>query len=115
MDISHNGEKICEAEKRDSNLEVRVLKSKFNYEESFKFYEGIAQIVEEAFKENQNLEITVDLHQVVFVDSTCMGILVRIHQLAEKKGGGLVLRNVNSTIMHLLNMTRLSEIFKFRT
>lgn len=114
MDISHNGEKICEIERQDSSLEVRVVKSKFNYEESFKFYEGIAAIVEEAFKEENKIEITIDLHQVVFVDSTCMGILVRIHQLAERKGGGLVLRNVNSTIMHLLNMTRLSEIFKFR-
>ncbi|PKK89213.1 MAG: hypothetical protein CVV64_15510 [Candidatus Wallbacteria bacterium HGW-Wallbacteria-1] len=112
MEIKYSQELLCTAVEEDDRVKVVVMKPKFNYEETFCFYEKVSEFLESLPEAPR--PVLIDLTSVIYVDSTCMGILVRLYQKAAETGGHVVLAGVSPTIMHLLNMTRLSELFKFQ-
>ena len=62
-----------------------------------------------AFEEHGISRVVIDLSGLTFADSTALGTLVRINELAGEHGGRLVLERVPSRIRSLLNMTGLDQ------
>ena len=62
-----------------------------------------------AFEEHGITRVVIDLSELTFADSTALGTLVRINELAGQHGGQLVLDRVPPRIRSLLNMTGLDQ------
>lgn len=58
-----------------------------------------------------NNRIILNLGEVVYVDSSGVGELVKAHATIRNKGGVLKLANLNQRVHDLLQMTRLSSVF----
>ncbi len=58
-----------------------------------------------------NTNIVLNLGEVVYVDSSGVGELVKAHTTIRTKGGVLKLTNLNKRVHELLQMTRLSSVF----
>jgi anti-sigma B factor antagonist len=58
-----------------------------------------------------NNHIILNLGEVVYVDSSGVGELVKAHATIRNKGGVLKLANLNQRVHDLLQMTRLSSVF----
>lgn len=54
--------------------------------------------------------ISIDMAELDFVDSSGLSVLISTLKTARRDGGDLVLLNVNPRIMALLELTRLNEI-----
>jgi len=54
--------------------------------------------------------ISIDMSELDFVDSSGLSVLISTLKHARNAGGDLVLLNVNARIMALLELTRLNEI-----
>jgi anti-sigma B factor antagonist len=61
--------------------------------------------------EKGNNNIVLNLGEVVYVDSSGIGELVKAHATIRNKGGVLKLTNLNKRVHDLLQMTRLSSVF----
>jgi anti-sigma B factor antagonist len=61
--------------------------------------------------EKGNKKIVLNLGEVVYVDSSGVGELVKAHATIRNKGGVLKLANLNKRVHDLLQMTRLSNVF----
>lgn len=59
--------------------------------------------------ENGNLR--VDMSSVEFVDSSGLGALVQLHNLATDRGNRLELHGVPERVQRLLEITKLTELF----
>jgi anti-sigma B factor antagonist len=56
--------------------------------------------------------VIVDLHQVSFIDSSGLGVLVgALRQLREQGGSGLVLRGMQESVRRLFDITGLATVF----
>ncbi len=58
-----------------------------------------------------NTSIVLNLGEVVYVDSSGVGELVKAHATIRSRGGVLKLTNLNKRVHDLLQMTRLSSVF----
>ncbi|MGA8538388.1 MAG: STAS domain-containing protein [Terriglobales bacterium] len=58
-----------------------------------------------------NSNIVLNLGEVVYIDSSGIGELVKAHTTIRNKGGRLKLANLNKRVHDLLEMTRLSSVF----
>ncbi|MGA9811306.1 MAG: STAS domain-containing protein, partial [Terriglobales bacterium] len=58
-----------------------------------------------------NTNIVLNLGEVVYVDSSGVGELVKAHTTIRTKGGVLKLTNLNQRVHDLLQMTRLTSVF----
>jgi anti-sigma B factor antagonist len=58
-----------------------------------------------------NSDIVLNLGEVVYIDSSGIGELVKAHTTIRNKGGRLKLANLNKRVHDLLEMTRLSSVF----
>ncbi len=61
--------------------------------------------------EKGNKRIVLNLGEVVYIDSSGVGELVKTHTTIRNKGGQLKLANLNRRVHDLLQMTRLSTVF----
>lgn len=55
-------------------------------------------------------QIVVDLHEVSFLDSQGLAVILYAHQRQRSAGGRLVLRNLNENTYRLLHVTNLSSV-----
>lgn len=63
-----------------------------------------------ALVETGNELVTIDMAAVGFVDSSGLGALVAVHQLAVARGSHVVVRDVPSRVRQLLTLTRLDDL-----
>ncbi|MDJ0733506.1 MAG: anti-sigma factor antagonist [Nostocaceae cyanobacterium] len=56
-------------------------------------------------------QIIIDFNQTTFMDSSGLGALVSNYKLTQEKGIELILRNVTSQVMAVLNLTELDGVF----
>jgi anti-sigma B factor antagonist len=63
-----------------------------------------------ALVKDGNRTVTLDMGAVEFVDSSGLGALVAVHQLASAKGSHHVVRSVPSQVQSLLRLTRLDDL-----
>ncbi|EFL49498.1 anti-sigma-factor antagonist [Solidesulfovibrio fructosivorans JJ]] len=59
--------------------------------------------------------LVIDLARVELIDSVGIGLLIAVHNTLGKKGGRLVLRNVNPDLAALLRTMRLDKHFQVET
>ncbi len=71
---------------------------------------ALREIVRE-LAENGKKAIVLNLGEVVYVDSSGIGELVKAHTTIRNKGGQLKLANLNKRLHDLLQMTRLASVF----
>jgi len=55
--------------------------------------------------------IAIDFKDCDFIDSTGLGALVSIHKKCMEKGYPLVIESPSASVMKLLTMTRLDQVF----
>jgi anti-sigma B factor antagonist len=70
----------------------------------------LREIVRE-LAEKGNHHIVLNLGEVVYIDSSGIGELVKTHTTIRNKGGQLKLANLNKRIHDLLELTRLASVF----
>jgi anti-sigma B factor antagonist len=58
--------------------------------------------------------LEINLRDVTFMDSTGLGVLVRVHKEATAAGKGLWISDVPSVVTRLLEITGLTETFPVR-
>ncbi len=56
-------------------------------------------------------QIIIDFHQTTFMDSSGLGALVSNFKTAREKDIGFILRNVSPSVMAVLNLTGLDQVF----
>jgi anti-sigma B factor antagonist len=61
--------------------------------------------------ENGKKAVVLNLGEVIYVDSSGIGELVKAHTTIRNKGGQLKLTNLNKRVHELLEMTRLASVF----
>jgi len=54
--------------------------------------------------------VVLDLGNVTYMDSTCLGELIAVQMAMERCGGYLVLINVPRRVRHLLEISRLADL-----
>ncbi len=59
----------------------------------------------------QSQGITLDLGEVTFIDSSGLGVLVRLRKEAESQSKSFALTNVSSSVRRLLEVTGLDSTF----
>ena len=71
------------------------------------FKETIKQLIQEGYK-----NVLVNLHQVPWVNSTGLGILIAGYTTLKREGGALKLVNLTDRIESLMMITKLGTIFE---
>lgn len=64
-----------------------------------------------ALIESGQTRLLIDLSQVEYIDSSGLGMLIRIQKIAVRNGGNVVLKGVQGLVRELFEMTRLTAIF----
>ena len=57
-----------------------------------------------------NKDVTIDLANVDYIDSTGISILIMLNRQQKQKGKALKIRNAASRVMNLLELSSLSEL-----
>ena len=55
--------------------------------------------------------LLIDLSLVEYIDSSGLGMLIRIQKIAVRNGGNVVLKGVQGLVRELFEMTRLTALF----
>lgn len=68
---------------------------------------------------NQNLQknggqFVLDMHNIKFVDSTGIGVLISALKTARQNDGSFLLARVNKEVMDLLSLMKLDQVFDFQ-
>lgn len=114
MEVKYKEKNLATIKVNDESLEIDLNLSRFTYDESFSFHDQIMDILEKKFKSlEKKLDILIDMREVIYMDSTNIGIIVRFHQYALARNGGIVLLNVSPTVKYLFDTTGLSDLFRF--
>lgn len=69
--------------------------------------ESIAALLQQGKK-----SIVIDLNDVLWVNSTGLGVLISSHILAENQGGTLKLMRISKRIESIFSVTRLDTVFE---
>ena len=64
-----------------------------------------------ALIESGQTRLLIDLSQVEYIDSSGLGMLIRIQKIAVRNGGNVVLKGVQGIVRELFEMTRLTALF----
>lgn len=61
--------------------------------------------------EKGNVNVSMDLTSVSYIDSTGLGVLVTVHKRTHEQGGKLVLTGITGMVAEILKRTRLNKVF----
>lgn len=64
-----------------------------------------------ALIESGQTRLLIDLSLVEYIDSSGLGMLIRIQKIAVRNGGNVVLKGVQGLVRELFEMTRLTALF----
>ena len=67
-----------------------------------------------ALIESGQTRLLIDLSQVEYIDSSGLGMLIRIQKIAVRNGGNVVLKGVQELVRELFEMTRLTALFNIQ-
>jgi len=73
----------------------------------------IKEFKEKLFDLGQNVDkdVELDLSNVDYIDSSGVGVLIRLMKLQKKKGKNLKISKVSSQVMNVLQLSSLSDVF----
>ncbi len=72
---------------------------------------GKVQKMIKEYLDHDIVKVVLDLSKVSWIDSTGLGELIASLSSTKKRGGNLVLSNIQSPVQSLLKMTNLTQIF----
>ncbi|WP_076411088.1 STAS domain-containing protein [Shewanella sp. UCD-KL12] len=61
--------------------------------------------------ESGSNKLVMDLHQVEFIDSSGLSVLVSAHKLTQKRSGEVILLSPSAGVRSLIELTRLHQVF----
>ncbi len=66
------------------------------------------------FELGHNIEkdISIDLSNVDYIDSSGVGVLISLFKLQKKKGKNLVISKVSAKVLNVLKLSSLSDVFE---
>ena len=67
-----------------------------------------------ALIESGQTRLLIDLSLVEYIDSSGLGMLIRIQKIAVRNGGNVVLKGVQGLVRELFEMTRLTALFNIQ-
>ncbi len=95
-------------ERTENDVTILDLKGKmFGEEDAERLREEIEGLIEEG-----NLNIALNLADMTYIDSTCIGEIVRSHRAVGQSGGKLKLTNPSKSLRTLLTRMRLLSLFE---
>ena len=71
---------------------------------------SLGAVIERLFRENR-LKLVLDLRDVTYIDSTGLGLIVAKYVGARRRGGDVRLVSLTARITHLMEITKLAEVF----
>jgi len=74
-----------------------------------------ARIIFKQRLENCSQPVLVDFSELVFMDSSGLGVLVNAHQMAKNAGLMFALFNIKPTVLSLIELTQLDQIFSIHS
>ncbi len=92
----------------ENDITILDLKGKmFGEEDAERLREEIEGLVEEG-----SVNIVLNLADLTYIDSTCLGEIVRSHRAVAQSGGKLKLTNPSKGLRTLLTRMRLLSLFE---
>ena len=61
--------------------------------------------------EENDIDITLDLSEVDYIDSSGVGVLISLNKIQKKKGKKLELAKVSPKVLNVLKLSSLAEVF----
>ena len=92
----------------DNKHVIKVLESRLDILKSSTLLSEMQKLFETA----PNL-VYVDLYNLDFIDSSILGVFVRLHQNAKAGGKKLVFINISPVVKSLFIHTRMDRLFNF--
>jgi anti-anti-sigma factor len=90
---------------------VLALEGQFTFDGHREFKEAAYPLIDNpAIK-----QITLDMAQVTFMDSSSLGILLLLKEKAEPKGKQITLRNPNPTVLRILEVVHFGQLFQIHS
>ena len=89
----------------DNRIHI-ILQGTIYVEDAKEMTEKLAALIESG-----QTRLLIDLSQVEYIDSSGLGMLIRIQKIAVRNGGNVVLKGVQGLVRELFEMTRLTAIF----
>ena len=71
----------------------------------------LQKTLEPVIEKNKDNQLVLNFAKVAFMTSAMLGLLVRIHKRVSERGGRLELRNLDSNLHKLFEITQLTKIF----
>jgi anti-sigma B factor antagonist len=84
---------------------VRVREAKLTYPVLSSFFAEVRQLVEAGVQ-----KVVIDLSQVTYIDSACIGCMMDIHRLLQEKSGAVKLSGLQARVETMLSMTGVHKI-----
>ncbi len=72
---------------------------------------SLYNLIENDLTKENIINIYIDFHKCNYIDSTVIGILIKLHNKLKNKNGKLILNNVNNTILEILKKMGLNNYF----
>ena len=64
------------------------------------------------FLDKGNAKFVVDLSRVDYMNSVGLNFLIKLKKRTKKVGGGMAVVNASDKVLHLLKITKLTQLFK---
>ncbi len=89
-----------------------LLELKGELLDAFTAKEMIEKIDEIITIQKEVKSIIIDLHQLTYINSTGLGVLIKVLTKARNNGGEVVITRVEKKVKDLLVITKLNSVFK---
>lgn len=87
-------------------FKIIEIKGDLTFENNAEFSSSILEL------ESKELKIAINMENVQFIDSSTIGIFIKLYRLITEKNGELVFFNINDSIQKIFVGNNLCEIFK---
>ena len=92
------------------NVSVINMKGRFDFSAHRVFKDAYEPLLQQ--KGNSTVEI--NLADVIYMDSSALGMLLLLHERAQAVGKEVVLSRANSTVLQILDIANFKKLFTIR-
>jgi anti-sigma B factor antagonist len=92
--------------------EFILLELKGDLLDTYSAKEMLEKIDEVLSNQNENKNIIIDLHGLNYINSSGLGIMIKVLTKARNNGGEVVITRVEKRVKDLLVITKLNSVFK---
>lgn len=92
--------------KRKSDVLIIDIRGKVGISETPQLKESLESLY------GENKSVIVNLANILYIDSSCLGALITVRKELEKKGQRLLLAEPSDIVRDVLNLTKLDSFFE---